>query len=81
MSAPQYQEIAVEQLTQSLKSRKANMSKGEYKTKSLKNKPDPGQPKLKKTGLDKSQTPTRKAYWPSKRTENHTQTTRIKFGL
>ncbi|NCN44037.1 MAG: lipoyl synthase [Piscirickettsiaceae bacterium CG_4_9_14_3_um_filter_43_564] len=57
MSAPQYQEIAVEQLTQSLKSRKANMSKGEYKTKSLKNKPDPGQPKLKKPAWIKAKLP------------------------
>lgn len=57
MSAPQYQEIAVDQLTQSLKSRNATMSKGEYKTKSLKNKPDPTQPKLKKPAWIKAKLP------------------------
>ncbi len=57
MSAPQYQEITVDQLTQSLKSRNANMSKGEYKTKSLKNKPDPTQPKLKKPAWIKAKLP------------------------
>lgn len=57
MTAPQYQEISVEQLTQNLKSRNAQMSKGEYKTKSLKNKPDPTQPKLKKPAWIKAKLP------------------------
>lgn len=57
MTAPQIQEISVDQLTQSLKSRQATMSKGEYKTKSLKNRPDPSQPKLKKPAWIKAKLP------------------------
>ena len=61
MSGPQYQEISLESLTsQSLKARNSEMSKGEYKTKSLKHKPDPETPKLKKPSWIKAKLPSAK---------------------
>lgn len=61
MSSPQYHEISLESLTsQSLKARNSQMSKGEYKTKSLKNLPDSDQPKLKKPSWIKAKLPSAK---------------------
>lgn len=61
MSRPQYHEISLESLTsQSLKARNSEMSKGEYKTKSLKHKPDSEQPKLKKPSWIKAKLPSAK---------------------
>lgn len=61
MSGPQFQEISLESLTgQSLKARNQAMSKGEYKTKSLKNRPNPEQPKLKKPRWIKAKLPSAK---------------------
>lgn len=61
MSAPQYQEITLDKISglnsNSLKERNAAMSKGEYKTKSLKHKPDPTEPKLKKPRWIKAKLP------------------------
>lgn len=56
MSTPQYQEISVD----SIKQRNQAMSKGEYKTKSLKNKPNPNTPKLKKPRWIKAKLPSAK---------------------
>ncbi len=51
MTSPQMHEISLDAITGlqkvSLKARNEQMSKGEYKTKSLKHRPDPSQPKLK----------------------------------
>lgn len=55
-NAPERQEIPIDQIG-SLKSRNALMSKGEYKTKSLKHKPDPTTEKLKKPRWIKAQLP------------------------
>lgn len=58
MSAPQFQEISLDQIGGlSLRERNAAMSKGEYKTKSLKNRPDPQAKKLKKPRWIKAQLP------------------------
>jgi lipoic acid synthetase len=63
MSAPQYQEIPLNAIKRasdagsSLKERNAEMAKGEYKTKSLKNRPDPSAPKLKKPRWIKAKLP------------------------
>ncbi|BBN60263.1 lipoyl synthase [Hydrogenovibrio marinus] len=67
MSAPNFQEIPVNQITgltktsdeasSDLKQRREEMSKGEYKTKSLKHKPDPSAPKLKKPTWIKAKLP------------------------
>ena len=59
---PQFQEIRIDQIgnqsgNQSLKDRNQSMSKGEYKTKSLKHRPDPEAPKLKKPRWIKAQLP------------------------
>ncbi|MGC9386651.1 MAG: lipoyl synthase [Hydrogenovibrio sp.] len=65
MSAPQTHEITLESITgrqkhaaqPSLKTRNEQMSKGEYKTKSLKHRPNPEQPKLKKPHWIKAKLP------------------------
>lgn len=58
MSEPQYQEITLDKIGGlSLKTRNSQMSKGEYKTKSLKHKPDPTEPKLRKPKWIKAQLP------------------------
>jgi len=57
-TAPQYQEISLDKIGGlSLKERNAQMSKGEYKTKSLKHKPDPNAQKLRKPKWIKAQLP------------------------
>jgi lipoic acid synthetase len=56
MSAPNYQEISLDAVA-GLKARNQAMSKGEYKTKSLRHKPDPSQPKLKKPRWIKAKLP------------------------
>lgn len=69
MSAPNYQEIGLDDISGlkrakpangSLKERNQMMSKGEYKTKSLKHRPDPSQPKLKKPAWIKAKLPSAK---------------------
>ncbi|MDG4812206.1 lipoyl synthase [Hydrogenovibrio sp. 3SP14C1] len=64
MSTSQYQEISLDSISglqaNSLKARNESMSKGEYKTKSLKNRPDPTQPKLKKPSWIKAKLPSAK---------------------
>ncbi len=61
MNSPHYQEISLASLTLSpLKARNQAMSKGEYKTKSLKNKPDSSLPKLKKPRWIKAKLPSAK---------------------
>lgn len=64
MSTPQYQEVSLDSISglqkNSLKARNESMSKGEYKTKSLKNRPDPTQPKLKKPSWIKAKLPSAK---------------------
>ena len=55
-NVPQRQEIRIEQIG-SLKARNAEMSKGEYKTKSLKHRPDPDAEKLQKPRWIKAQLP------------------------
>ena len=56
---PQRQEIQLDQIGNvgSLKDRNAAMPKGQYKTKSLKHRPDPEAPKLKKPRWIKAQLP------------------------
>ena len=51
-----YQEIKLDQIT-GLKQRNESMPKGEYKTKSLKNKPDPQRERLKKPNWIRAQLP------------------------
>ncbi len=53
---PQYQEIKLDQIG-NLKARNKTMPKGQYKTKSLKNRPDPLAPKLKKPRWIKAKLP------------------------
>ncbi|QKI89679.1 lipoyl synthase [Thiomicrorhabdus xiamenensis] len=53
---PQRQEITIEQIG-SIKERNAAMPKGQYKTKSLKHRPDPNAEKLKKPRWIKAQLP------------------------
>lgn len=53
---PQRQEISIDQIG-SLKERNAAMPKGQYKTKSLKHRPDPNAEKLKKPRWIKAQLP------------------------
>ncbi len=53
---PQYQEIKLDQIG-NLKARNQAMPKGQYKTKSLKNRPDPLAPKLKKPRWIKAKLP------------------------
>ncbi len=64
MNSAHYQEISLDSLTLSplkaLKARNKAMSKGEYKTKSLRNKPDPTAPKLKKPRWIKAKLPSAK---------------------
>jgi len=61
MSAPNIQEIRIDDIQGlSLKARNAQMSKGEYKTKSLRNRPDPSAPKLKKPKWIKAKLPSAK---------------------
>lgn len=65
MSAPQFQEIRLEDIKShkskvSLKDRQSEMSKGEYKTKSLKQRPDPTAPKLRKPAWIKAKLPAAK---------------------
>ncbi len=55
-NVPERQEIPIEQIG-SIKARNAAMSKGEYKTKSLKHRPDPEAEKLKKPRWIKAQLP------------------------
>ena len=56
---PQFQEISIEQIgnRSTLKARNAAMPKGQYKTKSLKHRPDPEAPKLKKPRWIKAKLP------------------------
>jgi len=56
---PNYQEIPLDQIptSKSLKQRKADLPKGAYKTQSLKHRPDPKAPKLKKPRWIKAQLP------------------------
>ncbi|MDR9499091.1 MAG: lipoyl synthase [Hydrogenovibrio sp.] len=56
MSASNYQEISLDSIS-GLKARNQAMSKGEYKTKSLRHKPDPTQPRLKKPKWIKAKLP------------------------
>jgi len=56
MSQQHYQEISLETIG-GLKARNQAMSKGEYKTKSLRHRPDPQQPKLKKPRWIKAKLP------------------------
>lgn len=58
-NAPQYQEITLESIgnRQALKSRNEAMPKGEYKTKSLKHRPDPEAERLPKPRWIKAQLP------------------------
>lgn len=64
MTSPQMHEISLDAITglqkDSLKARNEQMSKGEYKTKSLKHRPDPSQPKLKKPSWIKAKLPSAK---------------------
>ncbi len=64
MTSPQMHEISLDAITglqkDSLKARNEQMSKGEYKTKSLKHRPDPNQPKLKKPSWIKAKLPSAK---------------------
>ncbi len=53
---PQYQEIKLDQIG-NLKARNQAMPKGQYKTKSLKNRPDPAAKKLKKPAWIKAKLP------------------------
>lgn len=55
----QFQEITLDQIggLNSLKQRNAQMSKGEYKTKSLKNRPDPGRERLAKPSWIRAKLP------------------------
>jgi len=55
-NAPQFQEISIEQIG-NLKSRNQAMPKGQYKTKSLKHRPDPTAKKLKKPAWIKAKLP------------------------
>ncbi len=58
MNAPNYQEIPLDQIKpKSLKQQNAEMPKGAYKTKSLKHRPDPEAPKLKKPRWIKAKLP------------------------
>lgn len=59
MSAPNYQEISITDI-KGLKAKNAEMSKGEYKTKSLKYRSDPEAPRLKKPNWIKAKLPSAK---------------------